>query len=303
MMRYHANRALLAGACLDLLITIPVAYYFLVVRSGAHSMPTIAPVFVLSMLRASFLIPMAGNLKTFIGVVCEVALIGFVAMRVYGTIRTRSRPQEDTLQPHDVTDMLYRGVSELIPIPAMARILASELAVFYYAFFSWRSRPVSGGFSMHKESGIAALFGLLAGVSVVEAALVHLVVQRWSVTVAWILTAASIYGAVLLTGLARAFIVRSTILTPDTVELRCGLLWKISVPRTAISAFTVAAGPQHPANYVSLAKLADPQYILELQESVIAEGLYGRSRKVTRIGMAMDDSRKFEQALRSWLAA
>ena len=84
----------------------------------------------------------------------------------------------------------------MVPVERVAAVLAGEIAVLWYAFASWRRGPeVPAGaraFSIcTQQSGVAQLFGFLAGVSVMEAALMHLVVARWSVITAWVLTASA----------------------------------------------------------------------------------------------------------------
>jgi hypothetical protein len=68
-----------------------------------------------------------------------------------------------------------------------------------------------------------------------EAALVHLLVARWSVTVAWILTALSVYGAVWLVAVARSFSLRPVLLTGDELIVRAGLLWTVRIPRSQVA--------------------------------------------------------------------
>ena len=46
-----------------------------------------------------------------------------------------------------------------------------------------------------------------------EAAGVHLIVQRWNPTIAWLITAASLYGAVLLAAIARSIVLRPVLVT------------------------------------------------------------------------------------------
>ena len=88
----------------------------------------------------------------------------------------------------------------------------SERSIVGSAFTLWNAKPdiLEGGrtFSMHKNSGIAAMFGVLAGLSLVEGACVHLVVRHWSPRLDWVSSGFSIYGAVLLMAIAGSFALR-----------------------------------------------------------------------------------------------
>ncbi|HEV2444731.1 MAG TPA: hypothetical protein VGS58_02360 [Candidatus Sulfopaludibacter sp.] len=70
------------------------------------------------------------------------------------------------------------AIPEALPAPAAARVGAVEAAVLYDAF-AWRARPYvpkgACSFTAHERSGIATTFGFMAGVSVMDALLVHLV--------------------------------------------------------------------------------------------------------------------------------
>src|SRR6185295_1564896 len=133
----------------------------------------------------------------------------------------------------------------MVPLRRLAAVLASELAVFYYAFAAWRRAPhVPAGtraFPVHEQSGVAALFGVLAGVSVMEAALVHLIVMRWSAAGAWILTALSSYGAVWLIAMARAFVLRPALVKDGELVVRGGMMWTVRVPIRIIAAIESGA--------------------------------------------------------------
>ena len=101
------------------------------------------------------------------------------------------------------------------------------MSLFDFAF-DWRARPhIPDGalpFTIHQRSGIAMLFGVLAGATLVEAAVVHQAVTRWSTPAAWVLTAVSLYAAVWLTAVARSFALLPVLLIGETLWIRRGLL-------------------------------------------------------------------------------
>jgi hypothetical protein len=177
-------------------------------------------------------------------------------------------------------------------------MLLSEFTVLRYALTSWGMKPdvPSGGraFSMHKTGGVATLFGLIAGLSLIEAACVHLVVHRWSPTAAWIVFSLSIYGALLLLALARSFHLRPIVVTPRGVLIRSGLIWDVSVAPENIARVATTSGDP---NFFKVAGMAEPNVFLELHTSVIAEGLYGRRKTVRLIGISADEPRELLSAI------
>src|SRR4029077_11812645 len=120
--------------------------------SGTQPLTTIVPVILSGLLRVSYLVPLSAAGKIIAGVGCATRLAWFVIRRGRNSVG--------------------------------ARVLRSEISIFLSAFAPWNAKPdvPEGGrsFSMHKQSGIAMLFIVLAGMSLVEGLCVHLVVRHWS---------------------------------------------------------------------------------------------------------------------------
>ena len=205
MVRLAPRPAVEVGAAVDVAVTVPALYFLLIVRGGVMPLISMLPVCLLGMLRATYLAPGTGWARPAVGGGVELALAALSVGRVRRGLKARG-------QADDVLERMEAATLETVRSRRLAAILASELAVFYYAFAAWRRAPHvpigARAFSVHEQSGVAALFGMLAGVSVMEAALVHLIVMRWSTPAAWILTALSSYGAVWLIAMARAFVLR-----------------------------------------------------------------------------------------------
>ena len=269
------------GAALDVAVTVPALYFLLIVRARLAPAISVLPLCLLGLLRATWLAPGIAFARPTVFAAVEIAILSLLVIRIRRGVHA-ARGSSDVLER---IESAARGV---IPSHRLAGILAGELAVFWYAFASWRRVPeVPEGarpFTIHQQSGVALLFGFLAGVSVMEAALVHLVVARWSVVGAWALTAISVYGAIWLTAMARSFSLRPALVTDDEVIVRVGLLWSVRIPRAAVS----LEGPGARCD-LRAPMLAEPNVVLRVAEPVLARGLYGMTRRVSTIGLALDD--------------
>ena len=62
-------------------------------------------------------------------------------------------------------------------------------------------KPPANGFTIHEKSGAAMLFWLLALLTPLEAAAMHFILPR---TIAWILTALTLYSALWMIAVARS---------------------------------------------------------------------------------------------------
>jgi hypothetical protein len=272
------------GAAVDVAITVPALYLLLIVRAGLAPAASVTSLFVLGLLRATWLAPRLAIARPLVSAAAEVAICALLIMRVRRGLHTTNGG--------DLLERLESVAREIVPSCRATAVLAGELAIFWYAFASWRCAPdVPDGahaFTLHRQSGVATLFGFLSGVSLMEAALIHLLVARWSVTVAWVLTALSVYGAVWLAAVARSFVLNPVLVTETEVIVRAGLLWSLRLPRGS-------ATIERPGAVCDLRVpiLADPNVVLRLAEPMIARGLYGITRKVTTVAVGFDDPAAF----------
>jgi len=108
---YQSNTSVLANAItLDLVLTTPIIY-FLLIRHKAVPKITVATVFVLSMISASYILPVEDQnllefVKTFALPVIELGIVGYV---LYKTITIYREFKSHTEIAPDFFDVLYNG--------------------------------------------------------------------------------------------------------------------------------------------------------------------------------------------------
>jgi hypothetical protein len=285
------------GVLSDLIVVVPVAWYLLAVRWGGLRKLSLVPVVLISVAGAALVLPqdraLLGSFLKALAIPYEIGLAAWIALRVWRSSR-RSRGTED------MAERLREVAREAFPHRRVADMLAFEIAVLYYALFSWRSRPhetLSGeAFTYHRKSGYGALLFALAMVTAAEATPVHLLLARWSAVAAWIVTALSAYGMLWFVADWRAARLRPIVLEADTLWVRTGLRWSVRIPRERVAAvhrkLPSGAGPSLRAALPG----ATPLWI-ELAEPVAATGPYGIERRVRWIGVAVDDAERFRAAL------
>lgn len=293
-----------AGAItLDLVVGVPALFYLLLVRTGRAPAVALVPAFLASLLGASLVLPpehrrwleLAGRLAA----PAELVLLGYVGLRIR---RGMSAPVAGR---GDLPDRLRATLRQVLPSPLAADALAHEAALLGYALLAWRARPDvrAGelGFTVHRANGYGGVLGAAAFVVVVETVGVHLLVERWSATAAWVLTALSVYGLVWLLGHFQAVRLRPVLLAPDGLHVRVGLLWSVRVPYACVASLD-APGPGAPARrapgYLHAVTLGGARLLVELREPVRVDGIYGCvKRDVRRIGLAVDDRERFRAEL------
>ena len=293
------------GVTFDLLITVPVAFWLVVMRPLELPWYSILPVVIASGYAGALVLPPEHrgllHAARFLIAPAEVWLVGFGAVRAWRLLRSGTHPRRD------VPEAMRAALGEIVRYPAVAEAVAAEVALFWFALLSWRAKPALApgevAFTQHRKSGIGGVVGALAFACAVEAVGVHLFAEsQWGPRVAWVLTLLSVYGIVWLVGLGRSVVLRPTTLSPAGLRVRMGMLHEVEVPFDAIARVTpVRAAPAHrrAPGYLNAAIFAAPRLLIELKRPVDARGLYGtRTRNITRIGLLVDEPAALAEALR-----
>lgn len=282
--------AVAAGAAFDVAVTVPALYFWLVVSAGLQPRASLIPLCLVGLLRATYVAPGMLWARPALAGAAELAVIGYLVVRL-------RRGRSNTAPGGDLLERLTLAAREVVPIPAVAEIVASEIAMFWYAFGPpGRKPPIPAGaqaFTVHEKSATAMLFGVFAGLSVAEAAVVHVVLLHWSRTAAWALTGLSTWGAVWLVAAARSLALRPILLGNGELLIRSGMLSTLRVPLPKIAAVRTANFGEGRV----VPPMSDPNVLLEFSEPMVMCGMYGIRRRVARIALAVDDPTGLVRAL------
>ena len=286
------------GLTLDLTVVVPLLYYLLLVRRRGWPLVSLLPVFIASVLLAGKLLPASQHglldLMKYGVAAAEAAVVGFL---IYKTVQVRREFRRRAVAGHDVYATLRESARSLLGSGA-GTLVAYEVAVFYYAFCSWRERVEQdpSAFGYHRRIGYMAVVTAVMLAALVELVAVHLLVGLWSATAAWILTGLSFYALVWLVGDTQAIRLRPIVVTAETLHVRLGLRWTIEIPREAIERVEVREGvepPREKAAYLKAVLLGAPNCRIELKRAVEALGLYGIRRQVTTLDLQLDEPERF----------
>ena len=296
------------GITFDLLVTIPAAFYLMVVRPRKLPWLTLVPCVIASAWAGVLVLPPEHrellHAARYLIAPAELWLVGYGGLRALRLLRSGTRPSRD------VPDAVRAALREIVRFPAVADAVAAEVALFWYALLSWRARPaVAPGetaFTQHRKSGIPGIVGAVSFACVIEAVGVHLLAAAWNPMVAWALTGLSVYGVIWLVGLGRSVVLRPTVVEREGLRVRIGALYEAMVPFDAIESVTrVRTDPanRRAPGYLHAALFAAPRLMIELKEPVEARGLYGnRKRGITRIGLLVDEPAELAALLRERMA-
>ncbi|MGB3182108.1 MAG: hypothetical protein WBB45_12010 [Cyclobacteriaceae bacterium] len=292
------------GILYDLTLLSPLIY-LLLIRNKDIPRITAVPVFIIGLVVATLLLPTDTThyltIRNVVLPLVELTVLGFItfqAVRAARVYRKVSAGEADFLTA------FRRSAMELIPYRRVADIFTTEAGMLYYALFAWRFRKSSseGGYTSHQKSGSVALFAVIIFLILAETFVLHILLVRWSVVAAWVMSGLSMYSAVQLLGHVKAMITRRSYLSPSHIHLRYGLFGDVSIPVADVSRVEVSgkdiSGIEGSAKLSLLGDLEGHNVILHLESPASLTGPYGISKVFTCLGVFIDDSSGFATAVR-----
>lgn len=263
----------------DLCVGLPAAWWLLVVRAGAAKGRSVARIALLSVAACALLL--ARDLRLLL-VPLELVLVGCLVASIRRALRARGSA--------DVVDGIRAGLREGLGENPLARALAAEAAVLWYALFSWAVPPPSG-FTAYRRSGSVAIHFAIGLAVVAEAIPFHFLLRPWGPVAAAIGLALHAYTLLWLVGDLQALRLRPIRVESGKLFLRIGLRWEAEIPLEEI-AIVEGAG-----DGLRLGVLGTPNLILQLWREIELTGPFGLRRRARAIALQVDDPDGLRRAL------
>jgi hypothetical protein len=282
------------GLLLDFLITIPVLFYFLIRKT---QIPKIAIIysFIGGLLLASLIIPteyqqLLSKVK-FISI--PLIEIGIVSMIIYKMSMLSNSLKRTTRG--DFYDRLLIACNEVFP-NRIGKVLASEIAVFYYLLVSKSKENKSDWeFTYFKKSGIKSILGSLLFLISIETIVVHLLISKWNLTVAWILSFIGIYTMIQVLSIMKSMSKRLISIDYESknLKLRYGFGSQTQISFDSISNIEKTQKTFHNTKShicLSLFDLLDSKNIvIYLKNENKLQRIYGIEKKYRSISIFVDE--------------
>jgi hypothetical protein len=224
----------------------------------------------------------------------ELTVISYVGWRSARSIRlARSKIREGGA---DAFTAIRSAARETVRIRWASEAVAQEMAMFYYAFFSWRSPPPSEdyGFSSHRKNSYGIFLLAIVIVLVIETFAVHLLVYMfWSKIAAWIFTAISLYTLIWMIADWQSLRLRRTTVTPESIHIKLGTRWEVDIPRKLVDSVGTPEQRVDDQRPLNLVLIGAPDVEIRLSEPVTARGMYGIRRNGACLRLQIDEPDRF----------
>lgn len=292
---------LAVGITYDLTLTAPLLYLFIIWKTKIPK-TTVAPFLLASVIFASYIIPAEqqyhlSTIKMWLIPILELGVLSFLGFSVYRTVKAyKSVKDKDS----DIIKVLREVSQKVIKIPILAKILAFEIAVIYYAFFSWKKASLTDKtFTYHKKSGKLSLFGVIIFVVGIETLVLHYFVAQWNWYVAWFLTFSSAYVFMLLFAHSKAMYQRPIEFIGEKLHIRYGIFGETEIELDKIKDIELSSIPtneQDNSKHISI--LADLEHFntkIHLKEKTTFSGLYGMKEEYKTLLLYIDEAEEFKE--------
>jgi hypothetical protein len=291
------------GITFDLVFTSPLLY-FLFIRKKTIPNTTVVPLFILGIIITSIIIPkdhqfLITQIKHWVLPIVETSVFILIVYKIRQTRKAFKVNKKET--NHDFYELLKEVTATILP-KKISILFSTEIAVIYYGFINGNKHQLQANeFTYHKHSSVIALLSVFIFLIIGETAIIHYLLQKWSLIAAWALTILSIYTGFQLFGIIRSMGKRPIVITESKLHLKHGLFSETEIPLSEIESFEQSSKSIEFNDDVRrlspLGELTSYNFIIRLKTKQNLVGLYGFKKEYLTIVFHVDDKIKFREAL------
>ena len=292
------------GLLADMLITFPVAYYYLIIKPFRLSLWKMLLVFTCCSGAAYMILPL--QQQHYVLLLRKVSVLVELGVVVYAISKFKKIRQEYRRLQTELPDVAYHVQQSIIAVLGnrfTIRLLACELTVLRFGLFGWiNSASIPPGvkrFTTHRQSGYMALFGVLLFVMLMELVAIHLLLMQYSAKAAIIVSALSAYGMLFLLADMVAISKTPVLILEKQLLLRTGMRWRVHTCLENIEKVTKLNYDYEPAENCFKGAIikSSANLYLRFKQPVTVSRLYRSPIIVNSIVLSIDEPDAFTAAL------
>lgn len=300
-----AKKDMVATAFLgDIIITFPVAYYYLLIRPLKLKMRSLFLVISCCLAIAYFILPT--HQQGYIAQIKKLTMFAELGVLIYAISKIK---RINTLYKHlKIAEpynpyLLRKSMVEVLGDNISIKLMASEIGMLKFGLMPLGKKEAiptdATGYSIHKEAGYIAMFSIVVFACFAELIGFHLLIAHYSKTAAVIVSILTAYGIIIITGDLAAIIKMPVLITPERLILRTGVRWFADVGRCniiAVEKIRIGFEPDKDTFSGGILK-SSINICFTFAQPVSVERVYSKTLSVTKIVMTVDDADKLIEQL------
>ncbi len=288
---------------LDLFLTLPIGYFLMIRKTKIPNFTTVY-VLLLALLLSGFILP--ADHQTFLQKIKFFAIpaieIGIISTVVFKIWKLRKSYSENRIEGLDFYDNLLSATKDIFP-HRLAGLISTEISVFYYLYKGKKQlNPQVEEFSYNKKTGISMVIGVILFLVLIETFVVHILIEQWNTTLAWVLTFLSLYTGIQILSILRSMNQRPILIykKSNQLVLRYGHAAQCTIEIENIKSLEQTRRLKKDEGLILLTPfdmLETPNVILHLKEEQILHKFYGIRKPFASIAIHVDELEKFVKSL------
>lgn len=300
------SNSLSVGITFDLLLTVPLVYLLLIRKTNIPK-TTVMPFLIVGIIICSIILPTENQyylnlFKTWVLPIVEISILSFVIFNVRKGIKKYKQHKTGS---YDFFTTLKSTCYEILP-KAVVIPVVTEIAVLYYGFIHWKKRKLKDNeFTYHKDSGTVSLLIAIIFIVAIETITLHILLAKWNVTVAWVLTFLSVYSGIQIFGFVKSMFKRPISIVNNKLILRYGIMNETIIDIRSIDSIAISLKDielnKDTRKLSFLGELESHNIIIRLKEENTLTGLYGIKRKYKNLALHVDNKIEFKERINNIL--
>lgn len=283
----------------DIVITFPLAFYYLLIRPLKLKMRSLFWVISCCLAVGYFVLP--AHQQGYIAQIKKLTMFAELGLVIYavGKIKRINAVYKELkkAEPYNLYLLRKSMVTVLGDIFGI-KLMASEISILKLGLMPFGKKEAipaeATGYSIHKDAGYIALFSIFLFACFVELVGFHLLIAHYSNTAAIIISALSVYGIIIIVGDLTAILKKPVLVMPDRLILRTGIRWVADIDRAnilSVEKLRIGFEPDKETFSGGILK-SSTNICFTFTEPVNVERIYSKTKVVYKIIMTVDDADK-----------
>ncbi|MGI4751761.1 MAG: hypothetical protein ACRYFB_14110 [Janthinobacterium lividum] len=294
------------GFLADIVITFPVAYYFLIIRPFKLKARRILVVISACLVVAYLVLPV--HQQYYVLQLRKLNILAELGFLIYVISKLKHIIHYYQIQYAGYQDFAFDLLKSLVSVLGdglPVRFFASEITILRFGLGCWKKFPQEPAtikrFSVFKDSGYASLFGVILFVALIEIVVFHLLLNQYSSVAAIILSFASAYGLIFFVGDFSAIVKSPILFLPGKILFRTGFRWRAMVNINNIASAEKITGSYKPDETCFRGSVMknSANMLLTFKHPIYIDRIYQKLIIVDKIMLSIDQVDAFLEELNS----